>query len=76
MSAKRFNRLKRTSLVPIWCLTRLLQPMLQDEHPWKNKTLSLDWWTNGATPLAYKFSLFLGLHAMYALILLLHFVLR
>jgi hypothetical protein len=44
------KEVRALGLLPIWLLTKALQPFLPKAHPWKGKKLGLAWWVEGATP--------------------------
>ena len=49
------NLLRAASLVPVWLLTLLLQPLLRDYHPWKQQSLTLQSWSERGTDNAVLF---------------------
>jgi hypothetical protein len=51
-------------LLPVWLITRCMQPFLRETHPWKHKRITPLWWARCATQLSAAFGMgfwFLGL---------------
>lgn len=67
--------LRKLSLLPVWALTLLFQPLLPRKHPWKYQALTLQSWHEQGTDFAVEMGIGLwisGLGFLYATWFLTH----